>query len=48
MQSFKIIAFLLLTNSGGYVKFTPKYVIVGGQGGVLEFFLRFHSYSFGN
>ena len=39
MQSFKIVAFLLLTDSGGYVKFTPKYVIVGGEGGVLEFFL---------
>ena len=48
MQSFKIVALLLLTVSGGYVKFTPKYVIVGGEGGVLEFFLKFHSYSFGN
>ena len=33
MQSFKIVAFLLLTDSGGYVKFTPKYVIVGVKGG---------------
>jgi hypothetical protein len=31
MQSFKIVAYLLLgcTDSGGYVKFTPKYIIVG-------------------
>jgi hypothetical protein len=30
MQSFKIEAYLLLgcTDSGGYVKFTPKYTIV--------------------
>ena len=38
MQSFKILAFLLLTDSGGYVKFNPKYTTVGGEGGVLEFF----------
>ena len=43
MQSFRTVALLLLTVSGGYVKFTPKYVIVGGEGGVLEFFLKFHS-----
>ena len=48
MQSFKIVAFLLLTDSGGYVKFTPKYTTVGGEGGVLEFLQRFHFYSFGN
>ena len=46
MPNFKIIAYLLLgcTDSGGYVKFTPKYIIKG----VEEFFLRFQSYSFGN
>ena len=50
MPNFKIVAYLLLgcTDSGGYVKFTPKYIIVGGEGGVSEFFLRFQSYSFGN
>jgi hypothetical protein len=41
MQNFKIIAYLLLgcIDSGGYVKFTPKYMIVGGEVGVSEFFL---------
>ena len=50
MQSFKIVAYLLLgcSDSGGYVKVTPKYLIVGGEGGGCQFFLRFHSYSFGN
>jgi hypothetical protein len=50
MVTFKIVAYLLLgcTDSGGYVKFTPKYIIVGGEGGVSEFYLRFQSYSFGN
>ena len=50
MQNFKIVLYLLLgsTDSRGYVKFTPKYIIVGGEGGVSEFFLRFQSYSFGN
>ena len=40
MPNFKIIAYLLLgcTDSGGYVKFTPKYVIVGDEGGVSELF----------
>ena len=40
MPNFKIVAYLLLgcTDSGGYVKFTPKYIIVGGEGGVSEFF----------
>ena len=33
MQSFKIIALLALTDSGGYVKFTPKFTIVGGEVG---------------
>ena len=50
MPNFKIVAFLLLgcTDSGGYVKFTPKYIIVGGEEGYQNFFLRFQSYSFGN
>ena len=50
MQNFKIVAYLLLgcSDSGGYVKFTPKYIIVGGEGGVSEFVLRFQSYLFGN
>ena len=50
MQSFKIIAYLFLgcTDSGGYVKFTPKYTIVGVEGGVSEICLRFQSYSFGH
>ena len=26
----------------------PKYIIVGGEGGVSDFFLMFQSYSFGN
>ena len=37
MQSFKIIALLLLTESGGYVKFTLKYTIVRGEGGYWNF-----------
>ena len=50
MPNFKIVAFLYLgcTDSGGYVKFTPKYIIVGGEVGVSEIFLRFQSYYFGN
>jgi hypothetical protein len=50
MQNFKIVAYLLLgcTDSGGYVKFTSKNIIVGGEGGVSELFLRFQLYSFGN
>ena len=36
MQSFKILALLAPTDSGGYVKFTPKYTIVGMSGGALE------------
>jgi hypothetical protein len=50
MPNFKIIAYLRLccTDSGGYVKFTPKYIIVGGEGGVSDFLKRFQSYSFGN
>jgi hypothetical protein len=40
MPNFKIVAYLLLgcTVSGGYVKFTPKYMKVGGEGGVSDFF----------
>jgi hypothetical protein len=26
------------TDSGGYVKFTPKYIIVGMKGGIRKFF----------
>jgi hypothetical protein len=39
MQIFKIVAYLFLyfTDSGGYVKFTPKYTIVGGEGGYQNF-----------
>jgi hypothetical protein len=53
MPNFKIVANLLLgcTDSGGNVKFTPKYIIVGGGGeGVVSEFLKksFPSYSFGN
>jgi len=33
MQSFKIVALLLLTDSAGYVKFTLKYIIGGDVGG---------------
>ena len=49
MQNLKIVAYILLgcTDSGGYVKFTPKCSIVGGEGGVSEIFLRLQSYSFG-
>ena len=49
MQNFKIVPYLLVgcTDSGGYVEFTPKYIIVGGEGGVSDFFLRFQSYYFG-
>ena len=45
MQSFKIVALLLLTDSGGYVKFTLNYIIVrdvGGRG-VIEFFILSNS-----
>ena len=40
MPNFKIVACLLMgcTDSGGYVKFPPKYIIVGGEGEVSEFF----------
>ena len=48
MPNFKIVAYLLLgcTDSGGYVKFTPKYITVGGEGGVSDFLLSFQSRSF--
>ena len=38
MPNFKIVACLLLgcTDSGGYVKFTPKYIIVGGDSNNLK------------
>jgi hypothetical protein len=50
MSNFKIIAYLLLgcSDSGGYIKFTPKYIIVVGEGGLTDYFLSFQSYSFGN
>jgi hypothetical protein len=34
------------TDSGGYVKFTPKCITVRGEGGVFKFF-RLQIYSFG-
>jgi hypothetical protein len=39
MPNFKIVAYLLLgcTDSGGYVKFTSKYIIVGGEEGYQNF-----------
>jgi hypothetical protein len=32
LPNFKILAYLLLgcTDSGGYIKYTPKYIIVEG------------------
>jgi hypothetical protein len=41
MPNFKIIAYLLLgcTDSGGYIKFTPKYIIVAGVKGVYQNFV---------
>ena len=47
MQSFKIVAFLLLGYFWLKLKFTSKCITVGGQGEVLEIFSRFQSYSFG-
>jgi hypothetical protein len=35
-------------DSGGYVKLTSKYIIVEGEGGMSQFFLRLQSYSYGN
>jgi hypothetical protein len=42
MPNFKIVAYLLLgcTDSRGYVKFTPKYIIVGGEGGLSYFYFN--------
>ena len=53
MQNFSIVSLLPdmkigSTDSGGYVTFTPKYIIVGDKGGVSELCLRMLSYSFGN
>ena len=45
MQSFKIIALLALTDSGGYVKFNAKFTIVGGEVGGGH--LRVQTSSFG-
>ena len=39
-QSFKIVALLLLTDSGGYVMFTLKYIMVGGEGGGYQNFFQ--------
>ena len=36
-----------LSDSGGYIKFTPKYTIVGGEGGVLKKIQTFQTSSFG-
>jgi hypothetical protein len=40
MPNFKIVDHLLLgcTDSGGYVEFPPKFIIVGGEGGLSDFF----------
>ena len=38
MQIFKIVAVLLLGYIWLNLKFPPKYTIVGGEGGVSEFF----------
>jgi hypothetical protein len=35
-----LVSIFLDTYSGEYVKFTPKYIIVGGEGGVSESFLK--------
>ena len=48
MQIFKIIALLLLFVFWLNLKFTLKYITVGGEGGVLEFALKFQPYSFGH
>ena len=48
MQIFKIVAVLLMGYIWLNLKFTPKYTIVGGEGGVSEFFLRVQTYSFGH
>ena len=48
IEIFKIIVFLLLSYFWLNLKFTPKYTIVGGEGGVSEFYLRFQTYSFGH
>ena len=40
MQIFKIVAVPLLGYIWLNLKFTPKYTIVGGEGGVSEFSLR--------
>ena len=48
MQILKIEDFLLLGYFWLNLKFTPKYTIVGGEGGVLEFFLKSQTYSLGH
>ena len=48
MQIFKIIAVLLMGYIWLNLKFTSKYTIVGGEGGVSEFFVGVQTYSFGH
>ena len=48
MHIFKIVAVLLMGYIWLNLKFTPKYTIVGGEGGVSEFFLAVQTYSFGH
>ena len=48
MQSLKIEALHLLTDSGGYDKFILKYTLVRGEWGVLEIFKIYQTYSFGH
>ena len=42
MPNFTIVAYLLLgcTDSGGYVNFTPKYIIVGGEEGGIRILFK--------
>jgi hypothetical protein len=39
MEFSKIVAYLVLgcTDSGGYVEFNPKYILVGGERGASNF-----------
>ena len=42
MPNFTIVAYLILgcTDSGGYVNFTPKYIIVGGEEGGIRILFK--------
>ena len=40
--------FVTVTAIGRKVEFTSKYIIAGGEEGVLQICLRLQSYSFGN